>query len=229
MILSLLSIDQKRRKITKSHYNLSSFSIFTRFSIKEVINYVSLKISDKLVSGEFQKFTQLFDNNKLYTFFCKVMETTKSKKQEDSMFSKYNFFQNDSCKKNNETGEDENEHAFNNKDLLSDSPQPFLYIVVIEEEYPQHIAYQLLKEMNNPDADFKNLAKEYNDPKKKDILEDIFQELEEAKLVLNKTVATAIKRSETLENLDLQLSDLSRQTNTLFKIAKNQNKCSGCR
>jgi synaptobrevin family protein YKT6 len=120
-------------------------------------------------------------------------------------------------------------HKLDNKKVLKFYLKVFEgegMIMCVDGEYPQHIAYTLLKDAKLGEKDYGALIKEYEDYKSKDILMSVNQELDETKLILSRALEDVLGRGEKLDELIHSAEDLSTQTKQLFEMSKKQNRCS---
>lgn len=127
--------------------------------------------------------------------------------------------------------------------------------IITDDEYPTRVAFSLINKLLDdfservPESkwraaseaarakgkatkadgiDFpqiKDYLAKYQDPKQADNIMKIQQELDETKIILNKTIESVLERGEKLDTLVDKSNALSMQSKMFYKTAKKQNSC----
>ena len=115
-------------------------------------------------------------------------------------------------------------------------------VMIANREYPVRPAFSLLAKhlddftakvpqssFSNPSAisfpDINTYLQKYQDPRNADNIILAQQELDEAEIVLHKTIESVLQRGEKLDNLVKRSTALSAQSKKFYKTAKKQNSC----
>ncbi|RHZ49618.1 hypothetical protein Glove_519g20 [Diversispora epigaea] len=114
-------------------------------------------------------------------------------------------------------------------------------IMICDNEYPQRVAFSLLNKILDeflikfprdkwiPQSivfpELKNYLIKYQDPKQADQIVKVQTQLDETKLVMNKTIETLLQRGEKLEDLIDRSQEISFQSKAFYKQAKKTNSC----
>ncbi|OMH85007.1 Synaptobrevin-like protein [Zancudomyces culisetae] len=78
---------------------------------------------------------------------------------------------------------------------------------------------------NPAQTDLPGTLARYQNPRQADTIMNIQQELDETKLVLNKTIESVLERGERLDDLVEKSNTLSDQSKMFYKTAKKTNSC----
>ncbi|CAJ0628954.1 2136_t:CDS:2 [Entrophospora sp. SA101] len=113
-------------------------------------------------------------------------------------------------------------------------------IIICDNEYPQRVAFSLLNKIledslvkfpkhtwksggiNYPEL--KSHLVKYQDPKQADQIMKVQDQLDETKLVMNKTIETLLQRGEKLDDLIDKSQEISFQSKAFYKQAKKSDK-----
>ncbi|CAG8525391.1 7224_t:CDS:2 [Acaulospora morrowiae] len=114
-------------------------------------------------------------------------------------------------------------------------------IIIGDNEYPQRVAFSLLnkildeflikfpKDTWKPQTivypELKTYLVKYQDPKQADQITKVQEQLDETKLVMNKTIETLLQRGEKLDDLIDRSQEISFQSKAFYKQAKKTNSC----
>ncbi|CAG8440479.1 11924_t:CDS:2 [Diversispora eburnea] len=109
-------------------------------------------------------------------------------------------------------------------------------IMICDNEYPQRVAFSVLNKILEeflikfprdkwiPQSivfpELKNYLIKYQDPKQADQIVKVQAQLDETKLVMNKTIETILQRGEKLEDLIDRSQEISFQSKAFYKQAK---------
>ncbi|CAJ0762620.1 19424_t:CDS:2 [Entrophospora sp. SA101] len=120
-------------------------------------------------------------------------------------------------------------------------PEGLTGIIICDNEYPQRVAFSLLNKIledslvkfpkhtwksggiNYPEL--KSHLVKYQDPKQADQIMKVQDQLDETKLVMNKTIETLLQRGEKLDDLIDKSQEISFQSKAFYKQAKKTNSC----
>ncbi|CAJ0845386.1 2074_t:CDS:2, partial [Entrophospora sp. SA101] len=115
-------------------------------------------------------------------------------------------------------------------------PEGLTGIIICDNEYPQRVAFSLLNKIledslvkfpkhtwksggiNYPEL--KSHLVKYQDPKQADQIMKVQDQLDETKLVMNKTIETLLQRGEKLDDLIDKSQEISFQSKAFYKQAK---------
>eukprot|EP00123_Amoebidium_parasiticum_P000690 comp11561_c0_seq1/m.6031 comp11561_c0_seq1/g.6031 ORF comp11561_c0_seq1/g.6031 comp11561_c0_seq1/m.6031 type:complete len:199 (-) comp11561_c0_seq1:99-695(-) len=116
--------------------------------------------------------------------------------------------------------------------------------VVTDAEYPPRVAFSLInqllddfsakypktvwvsaKEPDTPMPELEEQLAKFQNPAEADKLMKIQKDLDETKIILHKTIESVLERGEKLDSLVEKSEDLSRQSKTFYKTAKQTNSC----
>ncbi|CAJ0767654.1 1007_t:CDS:2 [Entrophospora sp. SA101] len=153
-----------------------------------------------------------YDLSEFMTFFAKtVAERTKPGQRQSVEENNYVFY------------------AFSR-------PEGLTGIIICDNEYPQRVAFSLLNKIledslvkfpkhtwksggiNYPEL--KSHLVKYQDPKQADQIMKVQDQLDETKLVMNKTIETLLQRGEKLDDLIDKSQEISFQSKAFYKQAK---------
>ncbi|CAG8534144.1 14056_t:CDS:2 [Acaulospora colombiana] len=114
-------------------------------------------------------------------------------------------------------------------------------IIISDSEYPQRVAFSLLNKILDefltkfprdtwkPQTivypELKTYLVKYQDPKQADQIIKVQEQLDETKLVMNKTIETLLQRGEKLDDLIDRSQEISFQSKAFYKQAKKTNSC----
>lgn len=104
------------------------------------------------------------------------------------------------------------------------------HIIVVSTvtEYPPNTIKLFISDVAHEKAPIKELMRDYQDYKNKDIFAQIQVELAQTESILTKTVESALGRGEKIDDLINSADSLSFQTKSLYRLSKKQNKrCCG--
>uniref|UniRef100_A0A3B3R7Q8 YKT6 v-SNARE homolog n=1 Tax=Paramormyrops kingsleyae TaxID=1676925 RepID=A0A3B3R7Q8_9TELE len=93
-------------------------------------------------------------------------------------------------------------HVYVRNDCLSG-------VVIADSEYPQRVSFTLLDK----------------NPREADALTKVQAELDETKVILNKTMDSLLERGEKLDDLVAKSEHLGSQSKAFYKTAKKHNSC----
>lgn len=119
-------------------------------------------------------------------------------------------------------------------------------VIFADEEYPPRVAFTLLSKMLDefrelfpsgswrqatqdggcPFPKLDEYVEKYQDPHNADTLMKIMKDLDETKIILHKTIDSAIDRGQKLDELIDKSNDLSTMSKSFYKDTKDLNKCS---
>jgi synaptobrevin family protein YKT6 len=121
------------------------------------------------------------------------------------------------------------------------SPKGLTGIIICDDEYPQRVSFSLLNKIideslvkfpkntwkpggaNYPEL--KEYLIKYQDPKQADQIMKVQDQLDETKLVMNKTIEALLQRGEKLDDLIDKSQEISFQSKAFYKQAKKTNSC----
>ncbi|KAK2749626.1 palmitoyltransferase [Myotisia sp. PD_48] len=114
-------------------------------------------------------------------------------------------------------------------------------VVISDNEYPSLAAHQILSKLldrfltENPGASdsrqpisfppLNEFIVQYQQPENVDSIIKIRQELDETKIILHKTIESALERGEKIDDLVSKSEGLSAQSKMFYTSAKKQNSC----
>ncbi|CAG8675805.1 21162_t:CDS:2 [Cetraspora pellucida] len=114
-------------------------------------------------------------------------------------------------------------------------------IIICDNEYPQRVAFSLLgrvldeflikfarntwKPQTISYPELKTYLIKYQDPKEADQIIKVQEQLDETKLVMNKTIEGLLQRGEKLDDLIDRSQEISFQSKAFYKQAKKTNSC----
>lgn len=114
-------------------------------------------------------------------------------------------------------------------------------IIISDSEYPQRVAFSLLNKILDeflirfprdtwkPQTivypELRTYLVKYQDPKQADQITKVQEQLDETKLVMNKTIETLLQRGEKLDDLIDRSQEISFQSKAFYKQAKKTNSC----
>eukprot|EP00301_Raphidiophrys_heterophryoidea_P009924 c1493_g1_i2.p1 GENE.c1493_g1_i2~~c1493_g1_i2.p1 ORF type:complete len:213 (-),score=41.59 c1493_g1_i2:217-855(-) len=119
-------------------------------------------------------------------------------------------------------------------------------VIFADEEYPSRVAFTLLNKVlddfraaypagnwRTAEADnsfplpkLDEFVAKYQDPHNADPLMKIMKDLDETKVILHKTIDSALERGQKLDELIDKSNDLSAMSKSFYKQSKDLNKCS---
>lgn len=79
--------------------------------------------------------------------------------------------------------------------------------------------------VNLPYPELEGYIQKYQDPNNADSIMKIQKELDEAKIILHKTIEGVLERGEKIDSLVAKSDDLSAQSKMFYTQAKKQNSC----
>uniref|UniRef100_A0A3B3R7P2 YKT6 v-SNARE homolog n=2 Tax=Paramormyrops kingsleyae TaxID=1676925 RepID=A0A3B3R7P2_9TELE len=128
-------------------------------------------------------------------------------------------------------------HVYVRNDCLSG-------VVIADSEYPQRVSFTLLDKVldefttqvdsldwptGSPDtiryAALDSYLAKYQNPREADALTKVQAELDETKVILNKTMDSLLERGEKLDDLVAKSEHLGSQSKAFYKTAKKHNSC----
>ncbi|CAB5183355.1 unnamed protein product [Rhizophagus irregularis] len=115
-------------------------------------------------------------------------------------------------------------------------------VIVTDEEYPQRVSFSVLNKIldeflikfppndwSKPDKisfpELKTYLIKYQDPKQADQITKVQEQLDETKLVMNKTIESLLQRGEKLDDLIDRSQEISFQSKAFYKQARKTNSC----
>lgn len=99
----------------------------------------------------------------------------------------------------------------------------FAYIACTDDEYPASVAHKFLLEVRKGNVE--QVMEDYQDPKSKDVMMQVQEEIDKTKEELSKSLMSVLERNNKLEDLAEKSQHLCYQTKLLFKEAKKKNRC----
>jgi len=98
-------------------------------------------------------------------------------------------------------------------------------ISVTDKEYPERIAFEMMKLVSMEPSKIETIFSTYKDPKNADKILKTQIQLEETRLVMHKNIDQILQRGEKLEDLMARSSDLSASSILFYNKSKKLNQC----
>jgi len=98
-------------------------------------------------------------------------------------------------------------------------------IVIVDQNYPQHVAFKLLSALAKTSNDMDKLFDLYQDPTKADKIEQLKNELDETKIVLMNSINDLLERGSNIDDLLDKATALSDTSFIFADKTKDMNRC----